>query len=456
MKRVIKSTIALIIMACMIVQSAPVYGEETESCEPEEILSDIVTDNPWQEAEIHEEETEISEEDVEIPEVDVVVATQADEEISPVETVAAQEAFAEEPAEHDGEPDERLNDPEYLYYQQENAAYRLKYHVTQDQTICIDGYEGDEEDTTGELVLPDTIYGMYVTKIGYEAFSGSRFTGPLNLPTGLKEIGAHAFNGCSGLYGDLILPDSVEKLGNDAFHNCYGSGGNLLLSNNLQYIGEYAFDHCGFSGSLIIPDSVREIGKSAFLSCGNFDGDLVINGGVIGTYAFKQTSFKGHLIFGEHVTEIGEGAFAECSFTGSLIISNSVKTIKKDAFQFCSGFTGNLVIGNSVESIDQGAFDHCLGFNGKLTIGERAADIHDYAFGYGMHYRPDFHMCTNLSNRTITILAIAGSSNDWYDLDTGEKITEISCGTAYRPSHFEPSDADVFTHDYVSAVTYTG
>lgn len=63
--------------------------------------------------------------------------------------------------------------------------------------------------------------------IGSSAFSSTKIKS-LNLPNGIREIGAQAFLDCTPLT-DLTIPSSVEKIGANAFKNC----SNLSLITNL-------------------------------------------------------------------------------------------------------------------------------------------------------------------------------------------------------------------------------
>jgi hypothetical protein len=79
------------------------------------------------------------------------------------------------------------------------------------------------------------------------------------------------------------------------------------------------------------------------------------------------------------------------SFTGSLIIPNSVDSIGSYAFFQCSGLSGDLTIGNSVSSLGGYVFFGCSGFNGKLTIGTSIKSI-NYS---------DYSDCVNFTSITI-------------------------------------------------------
>lgn len=70
-----------------------------------------------------------------------------------------------------------------------------------------------------EIVIPSTIDGITVTKIGGSAFSGMEWTKSIEMPDTVTHIEKSAFRDC----------DRLEK---------------VVLSKNLEYIGEMAFDYC--------------------------------------------------------------------------------------------------------------------------------------------------------------------------------------------------------------------
>lgn len=238
--------------------------------------------------------------------------------------------------------------------------------------------------------------GNSVTTIGQRAFGNcSGFTGDLIIGNSVTSIEYRAFYGCSGFMGNLTIGNSVTTIGYGAFSDCSGFTGNLVIPNSVTTIGYEAFSNCsGFTGTLTIPNSLATISEHAFYNCTGFtevrynatncanaysntqpflgcNGTLVIGDNVerIPDYMFNSASFTGSLIIGNSVTTIGQYAFYGCSgFTGSLTIPNSVTTIGNFAFSNCSGFTGSLNISNSLTSIGQGTFKNCSGFTDNLTI----------------------------------------------------------------------------------------
>ena len=111
-----------------------------------------------------------------------------------------------------------------------------------------------------ELFLPETISGLIVTKIGYDAFQQNSLS-RITIPEGIKVIGTGAFKG-NQLAG-VVIPDSVTAIGDNAF---LGNGmERLTLGANLMTIGDNAFGSLiglgrNYLTDVTIPDSVLEIG----------------------------------------------------------------------------------------------------------------------------------------------------------------------------------------------------
>ena len=291
----------------------------------------------------------------------------------------------------------------------------LNYSLNDDGvSVTVTGHV-DGTNATGELVIPETVE-IYGTSYS------------------VTVIGSSAFYGCSGLTGSLVIPNSVITIAYHAFGYCSGFSGSLILGSSIQTLEQEAFDYCtGFNGSLTIPESVTQINYDVFRGCSgfttlnynainctlggvyldwlqgcvslttvnigedvqvipsyflrnhtSFTGGLVIPESVtsIGTQAFNGCSgFTGSLNIPENVTSIGENAFNGCSgFTGSLSIGNSVTSISDNVFNGCNGFTGSLTIPNSVTYIGTTAFSNCSGFSGALTLGVSLTEIDNSAF----------------------------------------------------------------------------
>ena len=74
---------------------------------------------------------------------------------------------------------------------------------------------------SGSILIPPTLGGKTVTKIGDEAFKGYSGLTRVTIPNGVKSIGNRVFQSCSGLTG-ITIPISVTSIGRAAFYNCRG------------------------------------------------------------------------------------------------------------------------------------------------------------------------------------------------------------------------------------------
>lgn len=70
-----------------------------------------------------------------------------------------------------------------------------------------------------QLVIPDFIAGLPVTKLCDEAFKGHKELRSVTIPETVSEIGAEAFSGCKGLT-KITVPSSVKRMGKDVFAGC--------------------------------------------------------------------------------------------------------------------------------------------------------------------------------------------------------------------------------------------
>lgn len=136
----------------------------------------------------------------------------------------------------------------------------------------------------GDVVIPDEIEGLPVTRIGAKAFYNNQTLTSVTFPSGLKEVGDMAFFLAKGLTGVLYIPASVEKLGTNAFTNTSYSG--LVIDASYRqtgstpftlpevtfvYIregaapemGAWAFQHCKKLETMIIPASVTSFNQFA-------------------------------------------------------------------------------------------------------------------------------------------------------------------------------------------------
>ena len=191
--------------------------------------------------------------------------------------------------------------------------------------------------------------------IPINAFSNKKSLCFFVFPESTKLIASNAFNN-SGLSGALIVPDQVTEIGYNAFYQ--SSISSVQFGDKLVKIGDNAFSGCSsLSGELLLPESLVEVGG----------------------WAFNQCSFSGRLILPESLEKIGDGAFAGCgSFNGDLEIPENLNTLPYYVFSG-SRFSGSLNL-NNVTTIGSNCFSNC-NFKGELDIPEGVSEIEEWTFG---------------------------------------------------------------------------
>ena len=237
-----------------------------------------------------------------------------------------------------------------------------------------------------------------VTMIDDEAFAYSSLKS-ITIPNSVTKIGQNAFSSC--WLTSIIIPNSVTEIGESAFSSCARMT-SVTISNNLTKIPKYAFAGCQSLTQITIPDSVTQIGDFAFNACYrlveviNKSQHITItqgswDNGAIGLYALslfngeetvnsKLSVDDGYVIYtdGEekilvgyngfltdlvapyYVTKIKESAFSGWHLT-SIVISNNVTSIEKNAFNRCENLTiyykGSLNDWNKIDISSQGNDD---------------------------------------------------------------------------------------------------
>lgn len=142
----------------------------------------------------------------------------------------------------------------------------------------------------GDVVIPDEIDGLPVTRIGAGAFSNNPAITSVTLPSGLRSIGDNAFVYVKDSQEVLNLPASLEYMGQIAFHGASyqgvvinssvkDGGENVFSNSKLTFVyiregaapelGYWAFSRLSSLQIAIIPASVVSIGDKAFCDCPN-------------------------------------------------------------------------------------------------------------------------------------------------------------------------------------------
>ena len=242
-----------------------------------------------------------------------------------------------------------------------------------------------------ELLIPSTIDGYDVTRIGEAAFRDVNSTS-VAIPSSVHSIADYAFQ--RSKITDVVIPDNVTSIGTYAFSAGTADSGSLqtvTLGNGITTLSDGIF-YGNQITTITLPDSIVQIERDAF--------------------AQNQLT---NINFGKGLQSIGQAAFIANSIK-ELEIPYGVRTIGESAFQ--NNGIERLSLPSSVISIGEKAF-----MNNSLT----EIDLPDTELSYG-----DFVFSGNLLTRVaipdkLTII-VAGmfERNGLSGITIPETVTEIA------------------------------
>ncbi len=161
------------------------------------------------------------------------------------------------------------------------------------------------------------------------------------IPEPVENIREYAFTQCTILQ-KIIVPDSVLAISESAFEHCSALK-ELHLGKNIEYIGEDAFYYCDALTDVYIKDLVAwfeiDFNQDMFL----YDRNLYLNGELVI-----------ELVVPEGIKVIPDNMFYSCLSIESVVLSDSVEEIGKNAFALSSVRT--VKFGNNIKKIGANAF----------------------------------------------------------------------------------------------------
>ena len=137
----------------------------------------------------------------------------------------------------------------------------LEYRLEDEEAVITGGNRYLPE----ELVIPDTIRGLPVTRIEKDAFYHEETLTSVTLPESLTEIGQSAFMGCSHLIS-INLPSDVTTIGKEAFSQCTRLI-EITLPDKLTEVSDRLFMNCYALEKVVLPEKVTSVGAYAFSGC---------------------------------------------------------------------------------------------------------------------------------------------------------------------------------------------
>ncbi len=298
----------------------------------------------------------------------------------------------------------------------------LLFNILSDSTVEVTRDDsGDDRSYIGHdsITIPERVRigrKVYtVTSIGAGAFIYNYNLKSIDIPDGVTNIGASAFDGCDSLnpkllvydkgtkcYGwvgdkkkctEVVIPDGVTSIGEWAFSDCI-SLTSINIPESLTSIEVNTFFGCSSLTSIEIPDGVTSIETSAFWDCSSLKSINVATNnpmyssenGVIynknktviifipkgiapqlliydnGTKCYGWVGDKDkctEVVIPESVTSIETKAFFDCSSLTNIKIPESVTNIGSSAFYKCSSL--DVIVDNSKDNVEVGgaAFTGC-------------------------------------------------------------------------------------------------
>lgn len=236
----------------------------------------------------------------------------------------------------------------------------------------------------------------YIDEISEKAFEGCAFLAALEIPRGVRKIGARAFADCEAMRHLEIGPD-VELIGAGAFENTpnlkdvefmgpppEGVEDSFVLSNDptVVYPDSFAVE---WRAILFKPIVFKRVPDSATVGA---DGIYMVNvelskpaNGYSVRYALKpEGPFVDSLKVSDGV--IAEKIWFEIAAKRYESVTNvvPVKKIVDRAFWGRKDLT-NIIIPNSVENIGEYAFSNCPNLKSIMVSASPTPDMATYAFG---------------------------------------------------------------------------
>ena len=304
-----------------------------------------------------------------------------------------------------------------------------------------------------------------VKSVGAHAFHSCGQLTQAKVADSVKTIGASAFEGCSKLAA-LPFVRYADSIGESAFRGCSGVAGAVVVKDGVTEIPAHAFHGCSMQ-TLTIPDSVKTIGVDAFNGA-KLEEITMPAAAKLEEGAFSWCRYVNHITFtgqsamadysdtytwspqyaacyyNDHdltveiasgVKSVGAHAFHDCGRLTEANVADSVKAIGASAFQNCSKLN-SIAFVRYADSVDEYAFYGCSGATGGAEIKDGVTQIPAHAF-QGCSFQ-----ALTLPNSVATI---------GVDAFNGAKLEEIT-----MPAAAKLEEGAFSWCRYVSHIVFTG
>ncbi len=209
----------------------------------------------------------------------------------------------------------------------------------------------------------------------------------IKIPSGVTEIGPHAFSNCKNLK-NIKIPSSVTAIGYEAFYNCK-SLESIEIPVGVTAIRRAVFYNCKSLKNIKIPSGVTAIDYEAFYNCKSLENiEIPASVNEIGFDAFEGTKWlekKGNenqlFIINNRVID-GRRCY------GDVVIPEGVTDIRDDAFESIDGSAPkikSITIPATLNNIPEYTFIDCENLE-NITVAE---DNKNYSSQDGILFNKD-------------------------------------------------------------------
>ena len=187
----------------------------------------------------------------------------------------------------------------------------------------------------------------------------------INIPDTVKSIESAAFFGCEQIMS-IVVPPYVTHIGDKVFSGCANLR-KVALSKSIKKIGDEVFQDCEKLQKIYV-DQENTYFKSIDGVLYDYSVSVLI----------KCPRQKKSVVIPDTVTSIKAGAFMYCSQITSIVVPPNVTYIGRFAFMFCTNLE-RIVLSPKLERISRGILQHCPKLT-EVIVPDSVISIEDIAF----------------------------------------------------------------------------
>lgn len=295
---------------------------------------------------------------------------------------------------------EETSRPKGYYYQsllgywnnnEDNDFYNCKDFLETDDfvfgvSVTDELYLAECKNRNSNLVIPNEVNGMKVTKILRNTFKDATYLKSVSFPEDLLEIESSAFNGCTGI--EIVrIPNKTTTIGVAAFLGC-SNVKFVTIPQSVVKVDKNAFERLNEDVAIFVEHAEIPKGfdynsllsywhypyNNVYTNCSDYviDGDFVY--GVtptneyylckyfgrtskleipskvndcpvtkIAKYCFKDANFLTSVVVPENVTSIGDYAFSKCTSLSSVKLPETLLELGEYAFEEDTALTSIII-----------------------------------------------------------------------------------------------------------------